>query len=128
MYSFGSIQPEQPLSLTLSGELALIPVSPEVEISETLSPGSISKELAVGGAFLGLLLVGVGVWWHLRTDQAAAEQELAETEASFDDLVLQLAQLEADHDQGALDETIYLQQRYRLRQQAQIVLARAEAG
>ena len=128
MYSFGSIQPEQPLSLTLSGELALIPVSPEVEISETLSPGSISKELAVGGAFLGLLLVGVGVWWHLRTDQAAAEQELAETEASFDDLVLQLAQLEADHDQGDLDETIYLQQRYRLRQQAQIVLARAEAG
>ena len=73
-----------------------------------------------------MLLVGVGIWWYLRSGED--EDDLAEPETSFDDLVLQLAQLEADHDQGDLDETIYLQKRYRLRRQAQAVLAQTEAS
>ncbi|MFZ1399741.1 MAG: hypothetical protein WAS33_22745, partial [Candidatus Promineifilaceae bacterium] len=127
VYSYGGIQPDETVSLSLTGELAVTAISsPPLELSETPAPAPIRKELAVAGGVLGLLLVGVGIWWYFRSD--AEEDDLAQPETSFDDLVLQLAQLEADHDQGGLDETAYQQQRNKLRQQAQTVLARAEAG
>lgn len=127
VYSYGGIQPDETVRLSLTGELAVTAVSSQpLEMGETPAAAPISKELAVAGGVLGLLLVGVGIWWYLRSGED--EDDLAEPETSFDDLVLQLAQLEADHDQGDLDETIYLQKRYRLRRQAQAVLAQTEAS
>jgi hypothetical protein len=128
IYNYGSIQPGESLSLTLTGELAVTAVAPVTEMIEVPEPALLSKNWAVGGMILGLLLVGTAVWWYLRSGTEEEEEALTEPDESFDELVLQIAQLDAAHEQGNLDETMYWQQRNNLRQQAQSILAQTEAG
>ena len=128
IYNYGAIQPGESLSLTLTGELALAAAAPVTEMIEAPEPTLIGKNWAVAGMVLGLLLVGTAVWWYLRSGTEDEEAAVTEPDGSFDDLVLQIAQLDAAHEQGNLDETMYWQQRNDLRQQAQAILAQAEAG
>ncbi|MAT96246.1 MAG: hypothetical protein CL608_03810 [Anaerolineaceae bacterium] len=128
VYNYGGIQPGETLSLTLKGELAVTAASPTVEIIEAPESAPISKNWAIGGMIAGLLLIGTAVWWYLRSGTEDEEEALMEPDSSFDELVLQIAQLDAAREQGNLDETMYWQQRDNLRQQAQAILAQAEAG
>ena len=128
IYNYGRIQSGESLSLTLTGELAVPAVAPVPEMIEVNEPPLIGKNLAAAGIILGLFLVGTAVWWYLRSGTADEEETLAEPDDSFDELVLQIAQLDAAHEQGSLDETMYLHQRDNLRQQAQAVLAQTESG
>ncbi len=128
IYNYGSIQPGESLSLTLTGELAVTAAIPTAEIIEAPESAPISKNWAIGGMIAGLFLIGTAVWWYLRPGAEDEEEALTEPDGSFDELVLQIAQLDAAHEQGNLDETMYWQQRNNLRQQAQSILAQTEAG
>lgn len=114
------------MALTLTGALALPANVPAVTaITPAPAPGADRNVLAVGAAVLGLALIGSGYWWYR---QPGKDAEGSEPDIAFDDLVRQIAQLDANYDLGHVAEPVYSQERARLRRQAQGVLAEAEAA
>lgn len=102
------------INLNLSGELVLSggPMGAEAEPAN-------SQGLAIGGIILGLAVIGVGLWWYWRPLEA---QDEAFPEA-FDDIVLEIALLDAAHDEQEIDDETYQIQRAALREQARARLA-----
>lgn len=104
------------VNLSLSGELALSDGDPMAVKAEPPS----SQGLAIGGIVLGLAVIGVGLWWYRRP--LDEEEELPE---AFDDIVQEIAMLDAAHDGQEIDDETYQLQRATLREQARAALAQS---
>jgi len=90
----------------------------------TSSPRPLARELLAGGLALGLALIGLGVWWLRRPEEAEGEKDVtAHASLDFQALVAQMAALDEAHARGEIGEEVYRRRRDILRQQARAALA-----
>ena len=120
VYSYSDIPAGQTIKVTFSGKP--VPVSRS-------KPGNQTLPLALGGGVLGLVMIGVGVWWRFRPEDVADEDDKTDVntgESTFDDLITQIARLDEAFEQGEVDEGKYHRERRRLREQAKSMLDQQE--
>lgn len=123
-----ALKPGEKVALTLSGDLKLKAPPGEPQSANANSaltgaqtPENSSLPIALGGLFLGLMLVVFGLWWFRRP---APVQVTAETsdESLYKDLLTQIALLDDAHERGEVDEVIYQARRTELFQQARALI------
>jgi hypothetical protein len=128
VFSHGALGPGENVTVSLSGTLLQPLVAPAGDMASEVETGagfSSKKGLALGGAALGLALMAVGVWWYRRPEPEEIEEEEDGPEASFDQLVTQIARLDEAHDRGDINGSDYARQRAQMVRQATDLLARS---
>jgi hypothetical protein len=115
VYTIEGLDVGDMVQLDVSGKLVM-PGSDPAAVESSLSG---QQGLAVGGIVLGLALIGVGLWWYLRSRQTEPEETFPE---EFEEIVEQIAQLDEAHDQQAISDEQYQTQRDVLRDQARLIL------
>lgn len=93
VYSYSDLNAGETVSLTIGGKVASGPSK-----SKTKTP------LAVGTAFLGFVIMGIGIWWWrkpviIRNDN----NDVQSNEATLDELILEIAKLDEEHENGNLN-------------------------
>ncbi len=78
--------------------------------------------LAGGMAFLGMAIIGVGVWRWRRPENAQSEEEDQSDEATLDELIVEIARLDEEFEQGSLSSDEHQRQRQNLMQRAKHLL------
>lgn len=116
VYALENVEAGADINVALSGKLTMAGTSSMV----AESPARTTDGLALGGILLGLAIIGVGVWWYRRP--LAEEEEFPE---AFDDIVQEIALLDAAYDEQEIDDEAYRLQRAALREQAQAALAQS---
>ncbi|MFA5874524.1 MAG: hypothetical protein WC832_11225, partial [Anaerolineales bacterium] len=116
VYSYSDIPAGQTIKVTFTGKP--VPGSQPQSSNQTYP-------LALGGGVLGLVMIGVGVWWWLRPEDVADEDDEMDVhtgESTLDALIAQIARLDEVFERGELDEGKYHRERRRLREQAKSML------
>ena len=107
VYTYSDLQAGQTLAITLTGTVA----------TPAASQSNRNNLLAAGAAFLGMAVLGAGIWWWRRSE----EDELQETpsdEVTFDALIGQIAVLDETYQEQGLTDEEYQAQRAELMQKA----------
>ncbi len=115
VYTIEGLDVGDMVQLDVSGKLVM-PGSDPAAVESSLSG---QQGLAVGGIVLGLALIGVGLWWYLRSRQTEPEETFPE---EFEEIVEQIVQLDEAHDQQEINDEQYQTQRDVLREQARLIL------
>lgn len=122
VYALSDIRAGQSLHVTLSGNPAVG--------SKPAATRDLSLPLGLGGGFLGLALIAAGIWWWRRPEPGDDDEEEGPGtdpgDATLDDLVARIAQLDHDHEQGKVAEEPYRLERSRLRDEAKQMLDHQE--
>ncbi len=116
VYSYSDIPAGQTIKVTFTGKP--VPGSQPQSSNQTYP-------LALGGGMLGLVMAGVGLWWWLRPEDVADEDDEMDVhtgESTLDALIAQIARLDEVFERGELDEGKYHRERRRLREQAKSML------
>ncbi|HEX7974950.1 MAG TPA: hypothetical protein VF498_11110 [Anaerolineales bacterium] len=109
VYTAQGLKPDDALSIRISGKAQAAASAGNALVN----PG---KGLAVGVGVLGLVLLGVGVWWYRRPKQEG------ETEVDkLEDLLSQIADLDSEYQQGGISQEDYAQERAALLESARSV-------
>jgi hypothetical protein len=108
VYTYSDLQPGQTLTATLKGAAA----TPATSQSKT------SNLLAAGAAFLGLGMLGAGIWWWRRPEPDQELQDPPSDEATFDELIGEIALLDETYQERGLTVEEYQAQRRELMQKA----------
>jgi hypothetical protein len=109
VYSYADLKAGQTLNLRLAGTGAN---------SESSGKNS-NNWFAIGAAFLGSAVLGVGVWWWRKSVQVEVEEEApVSNEPTFDDLITEIALLDETYEQNGLSVEEYQSQRGALLKQA----------
>ena len=112
VYSYTALSAGQTVSLSITGKAA----------SETSNTQS-SKALVLGIAFLGLALMGVGIWWWRRPESAPPdENEVPDNQTTLDEVILKIAKLDDDLANGRLSPEAHQQLRQDLMRRAKQLL------
>jgi hypothetical protein len=106
VYTYSDLQSGQTLTATLKGTTA----TPATSQSKT------NNLLAGGAAFLGLGMLGAGIWWRRRPEQEL--QGPPSDEATFDELIGEIAVLDETYQERGLTFEEYQAQRQELMQKA----------
>jgi hypothetical protein len=126
VFSHESVNSGDNVTVALSGTLLRPLIAPEGDMTTTAQTdagSSSQRNLALGGAALGMALLGVGVWWYRRPNSEDPFDVEDESEASYDHLVTKIALLDAAHDRGEISGSEYDKQREQMVRQARTVLA-----
>ncbi len=116
VYSYLNLKAGETLSVTLTGRPAVTP--------QTNNKNK-EKAIAMGTAFLGFALLGLGIWWWRRPEDTAlqeAESSIQSGEPTLDDLIAEIARLDETYAQQGLGVEEYQNQRQRLMQRAKHLL------
>lgn len=116
IFTIENVETSDTVNLNLSGELAVSGGDLTAVESEPFN----SQGLAIGGIILGLAVIGVGLWWYRRPLDEEEEEAFPE---AFDDIVQEIALLDAAHEGQEIDDETYELQRAALREQARAALA-----
>lgn len=115
VYALSDLRAGQTVHVTLTGK-------PSTKSSGAASTtGNLNLPLALGGGFLGFAMIGAGFWWWRRPQpDSEAEVELGTDpgDATLDDLIVRIAQLDHAHEQGEVDDEQYRRERAQLREEA----------
>lgn len=114
VFSQENLAAGEAINLDLTGKLAVNGTNPMV----ATPPARKSDGLAIGVILLGVSVIGAGIWWYRRP----IEEEEGFPE-EFDEIVQEIALLDAAHDEQTIDDETYQTQRAVLRDQARAVLA-----
>ena len=102
VYTYSDLQAGQTLTATLKGTVA----------APATSPSKTNNLLAAGAAFLGLGMLGAGIWWWRRSDQVDEDANSpASDEPTLDELITEIALLDETHEQKGLPAEEYLHKR-----------------
>ncbi|GMQ78768.1 MAG: hypothetical protein BMS9Abin02_1303 [Anaerolineae bacterium] len=126
IFSHESVNSGDKVTVALSGTLLRPLIAPEGDMTTTAQTDarfSSQKNLALGGVALGLVVLGVGVWWYRRPDPEDLFDVEDKSEASYDQLLTQIALLDEAHDRGEINSSDYISQRATMVQQAKAILA-----
>ena len=109
VYSYEDLKAGETLNITFKGTGA----KPKSESKKT------NNLLAVGAAFLGFGLLGVGIWWWRKSDQVEEEEMTPPAdEPTLDDVVTEIALLDETYEEKGLSLEEYQNQRKTLLQKA----------
>jgi hypothetical protein len=114
VYSYSDLKAGDTLNVTIFGKVTAPP--------RNKSP---SNWIAIGAAFLGFGVIGVGVWWWRKPESIDTEDEEAtiqSDETTLNRLVAQIAQWDEAYQQQGLSEEEYQRQRRELMQRAKQLL------
>ena len=79
--------------------------------------------LTSGAAVLGLGMIGFGVWWWRKPENAQSEDgDIQSDEATLDELIVEVARLDEEHEHGNLSSEEHQLQRQNLMQRAKRLL------
>ncbi|HLE90191.1 MAG TPA: hypothetical protein VI753_03505, partial [Anaerolineales bacterium] len=79
--------------------------------------------LTSGAAVLGLAMIGFGVWWWRKPENAQSEDgDIQSDEATLDELIVEIGRLDEEHEQGNLTSEEHQHQRQNLMQRAKHLL------
>lgn len=114
LYTFENISAGETVQVAFQGKPAT---------ASTTGTRNATLALALGGAILGLTMVGVGVWWWRRPEDGNAENEITGSgidieRATFDDIITEIALLDEAKEQGLIDGEEHSRQRKELLLQA----------
>lgn len=120
IFSHGSLDAGETLSLSLSGDLAAPAPPPAPASSTTGEPATGNSLLPPALLVLGLVLVTLAVWLYRRPlSEPAALVATPGQPVGFDALVTEIALLDDAHDDGRINEDDYTRRRKLLLSQAQ---------
>lgn len=120
VYSYSEISAGQTVKVTFSGKPVLG--------SQSRSNNQ-ALPLALGGGLLGLVMVGVGIWWRFRPEDVLDEEHETDAnsrEPTLDDLITQIAHVDGAFERGELDKEKYHRERNYLHEQAKCVMDEQE--
>lgn len=116
VYSHSDLRSEQTVSVSIGGKIA--------GKSTDQNPNT---SFAVGAAFLGLAMIGAGMWWWRRPGDADEEEnDRPNAEMTFDHAINEIARLDQAHEMGDIDEQEYQQSRESLRKRAKALMAQKD--
>ena len=108
VYAYSDLLAGQTLTITLTG------TAPTPKASQA----NTSNLLAVGAAILGLGMLGVGIWWWRRPEEADELQDTISDNANLDELISEIALLDETYSERGLTIEEYQAQREELLQKA----------
>ena len=115
VYSYTALNAGQTVSVSISGKTV-----------EAGSNKNANTSIAIGAALLGFAVLGVGVWWWRSSDDTDEETDLEiDTESdksTLDELIVEIARLDEEHEQGSLSSEEHQRQRQNLMQRAKRLL------
>lgn len=112
VYSYAGLQAGQTVRVTIRGDLTPEPA----QSTRTKS------WLPIGAAFLGVVFMGVGVWWWRRPANTEDNNDIDSADSTFDNLILEIAKLDEMLDQGKINSETHQLLRQELMQQAKKLL------
>lgn len=92
VYSYAHLRAGESLNITFTGN---------GEVNRSAEPSV--PPLILGVAVLGLALTGFGIWWWRKPDNFQSADDQQSDDTPLDDLILEIAQLDEQHEQGQLD-------------------------
>ncbi len=109
VYSYTDLKAGEILSVTLSGTTDIVQTDNNTD-----------NLIAIGIAFLGFVIIGVGVWRWRRPENIDDENETdaGSDEPALDDLIAEIARLDETYEQQGLSSEEYQDQRQILMQRA----------
>lgn len=112
VYSYSDLNAGQTLRVSLAGTAR-----------NTKTNTNTNNLLIIGTAFLGLVIIGVGVWWW-RRPETTEEDEINDRsdKPTLDELIVEIARLDEIHEQEGLSSEAYRRQREALMQRAKRLL------
>jgi len=115
VYSYTALNAGQTVSVSISGKTV-----------EAGSNKNANTSIAIGAALLGFAVLGVGVWWWHRSDDTDEETDpeidTESDKSTLDELIVEIARLDEEHEQGSLSSEEHQRQRQNLMQRAKRLL------
>ncbi len=115
IYSYSDLSAGQTVEVSFTGQVN----SEDKMVKESTIP------LASGAAFLGIAMVGFGVWWWRRPGNDQGEDDETEVQpggATLDELIAEIARLDEEYEQGNLSSEEHQLQRQESVQRAKRLL------
>jgi len=113
VYSYADLKAGQTVSVSIGGASA----------TESNANGSNTKNsIAIGAAFFGFAIIGVGIWWWRKSDANQDDEDIHVSATTLDGLILEIAKLDDEYAQGRLSEDAYQRLRQNLKRQAKRLL------
>ncbi|MDP1715687.1 MAG: hypothetical protein Q8L41_13170 [Anaerolineales bacterium] len=115
IYSYSDLRAGQTVEVSFSGQVN----SEDKMVKEPTIP------LASGAAFLGIAMIGFGVWWWRRPGNDQGEDDEIDVQAggtTLDELIAEIARLDEEHERGSLSSEEHQHQRQELMQRAKRLL------
>lgn len=103
-----------------AGETVQVAFKGKPLTTSTTGTDNSTLPLALGGAVLGLTMVGVGFWWWRRPDERnpikneATGLGLDLEHSTFDDIIAEIARLDEANEQGLIEPEVHKWQRQKL--------------
>jgi hypothetical protein len=115
VYSYLELKAGQTVNLSIRGKV--------VSELDNLEEKASNTPLAVGIALLGLAIMGAGIWWWYRPENTQDEiPEVVSSRTALDDLIIEIAKLDEDFEQGKLSPEAHQQLRQELMGKAKHLL------
>lgn len=106
LYSFGALSPGETIEVVFKGEPSNISIA---------ATNNSTMPIVLGGAILGLTMIGVGFWWWRKPDEGEVDDdEIVDTQtefSTFEDIITEIARLDEANEQGLLNEEDHEEQR-----------------
>jgi hypothetical protein len=111
IYSYTDLRAGQTVSVSIGGKAAGIPGNGK----------SSSNPFAIGAAFLGFAIIGVGIWWWSdeKNEETGGQPD---ADVDFEQTINEIAQLDEAREKGDIDEEEYHESREVLRRKAKALL------
>ena len=112
VYSYSDLKAGQTVRISIGGKVAA-----ERKDSTT------NNLLAIGIAFLGFASMGAGVWWWRKSANSQdVVEEISSNATTLDGLILEIAKLDEEYEQGKLSIEAHQQLRQNLMRRAKRLL------
>ena len=113
VYSYAGLNAGQSVSISIRG-------NPNAQPAQSTRTNS---WLAIGAAFFGFAIIGAGIWWWRKPEiTPTADDETEPVDETLDSLLVQIAKLDEEYEQGQLNTEAHQQLRRELMNKAKRLL------
>ena len=113
VYSYAGLQAGQTVSISIGGKV----------VTQPSTSSNTRNKIAIGTAFLGFAIIGAGIWWWRKSENTSHDDnDIHSNAATLDGLILEIAKLDEEHDQGQLSTEAHQRLRQELMRRAKRLL------